>query len=77
MGDMMKNASFLKWASHSLIGHIVMSEVIMSVPLLINFLGLSYSDGTLTLTSALRSAGIAAIAGSFPRYSFGTQYPCH
>ena len=58
-----KKKSFGDWASHSLIGHVVSSQVYFSLPLLILFLGTEYSDGTLSSISALYALFISSLAG--------------
>ena len=45
--------AFVVWARQSALGHVALSEVIGFVPLSLVFLGLDYSDGTLTLDWAL------------------------
>jgi hypothetical protein len=45
--------AFCRWASSSLLGHVVLFEVILSLPLSIVFLELNYSRGTLTVPWAL------------------------
>jgi len=44
---------FVAWARSSLFGHVTLCQLIGTVPISGMYLGLSYSDGTLTLESAL------------------------
>jgi hypothetical protein len=55
--------TFLKWASSSLLGHLVLVEVVCSVPLCLVLLDLNYEDGTLTAGWALWIFSISALAG--------------
>jgi len=57
------NKSFVTWASHSLIGHVVFCQIGFSVPVAIIFLGLNYSEGTLTLIWALFIMFCSSFAG--------------
>lgn len=63
---------FLKWASFSLSGHLVLFELACGLPLTSAFLFLSYRDGTLTSQIAIQVVliGLAAgaISGSFVWY---------
>jgi len=55
--------SFLEWASHSLIGHVAFFQITFSLSITILFLGLGYSDGTLTPIWALYTIFISSIIG--------------
>ena len=39
---------FLQWAGTTLVGNIILAEIFASVPFFLVFLGLNYSEGTLT-----------------------------
>ena len=59
-----KRPSFLKWASHCLVGHVVLFLVGVSLPCLAVFLFLDYSDGIpLTLSRVMYLALLWALAG--------------
>jgi len=59
-----KGPSFLKWASHCLVGHIVFFVVAGSVPCFLFFLYLDYSDGiAFTLRRVTYLALLWALAG--------------
>ena len=59
-----KRPTFLKWASHCLVGHIVLFLVGGSLPCFAVFLFLDYSDGTpLTLSRVMYLALLWALAG--------------
>lgn len=59
----MKKLPFLKWASTSLIGNIVLLELFAGMPLFIAFLYLNYSEGTLTMTWGLLIAVVSGLIG--------------
>ena len=60
-----KNSAFLWWASHTLIGHIVIFLAGFSVPGLALFLFLDYSDGRpFTVGRAMYLAFLCGIAGA-------------
>lgn len=65
----MQVAKFLKWASSSLIGHMVLFGVLCLGPGYLAFLVLIYSEGTLTVTWALYLAlicGLMGVVGAIP-----------
>lgn len=47
-----------KWGSSSLGGHLVLFEIFVSMPLFLIFVGLTSSEGTLTMNWGLRLAVI-------------------
>ena len=53
-----------RWASSSLLGHVVLFEVILSLPLAIVFFVLNYSQGTLTVAWVFYMATIWAAFGA-------------
>ena len=58
-----RQKSFLKWASHSLFGHVVLIQIVWSPIMSILFLWLNYSDGTLTPVWALYTVIVASFSG--------------
>lgn len=54
---------FLKWASFSLVGHVVLFELLVSVPAFCVFLVLIYSEHELTAIWALYVAFFCSFAG--------------
>ena len=60
----MKKISFLKWASTSLPGNIVLLEIFTGVPLFFAFLYLNYSEGTLTVMWAVLIAIVSGLAAA-------------
>jgi hypothetical protein len=52
---------FFKWGSSSLIGHVVLFEVICAAPLLSFSIGTMYSEGTLTVLSTLYMAVVCSV----------------
>lgn len=62
--------TFANWASHTLIGHVVLFELTTALPMAAIFIYFDYSDGTLSFGRVLYliavwSAGIAAAAVIF------------
>jgi CHASE2 domain-containing sensor protein len=57
---MLRN-KFFKWGSSSLTGHVVFFEVICATPLLLFALGTMYSQGRLTVISALYMAVVCSV----------------
>lgn len=64
VNDAMKK-TFLGQPIYSLGGHVVVMQVVFSVPMFIIFTILNYHDGTLTLDWALFSVFVASLAGLF------------
>jgi hypothetical protein len=58
----MKPKSLLRWARTTLLGHIILCDIIAGLPLALVFLALFYSDGTLTLDWALHTV-VACLIG--------------
>ena len=56
--------AFSRWARSSLLGHMVLFEVILSLPLSIVFLELNYTQGTLTAAWAFDMAIIWIALGA-------------
>jgi hypothetical protein len=56
--------TFLKWASHSMVGHVVMMLVCVSIPSFAVLVGLDRADGRLTLFRALYSAVLVSAGGA-------------
>ena len=56
--------NFLKRGNPTLLGHVVLFEVIFSLPLFLFFLSTRHSQGTLTLDSAIYLAFIWAGGGA-------------
>lgn len=65
---------FFKWGSTSLVGHLVMFELLCGSPLLVWALSTMQSEGTLTLGSALRigiiCVGLVAVGAALFWYTF-------
>ena len=49
-----RQESFLKWASHSLIGHVVLFQIGVTFPMLFTFSDSMYLDGVLAFGRVLR-----------------------
>jgi protein-S-isoprenylcysteine O-methyltransferase Ste14 len=60
---MLKN-SFFKWGSASLKGHVVLLNVICAIPLLLVFLVIMRSQGTLTIASFLRMVVVCSVVAT-------------
>ena len=58
-----KRKSFLKWGSHSLIGHVVLFQLFWSVPMVILFWESNYSNGTLMIGRVLSGVFVASLCG--------------
>lgn len=54
---------FMKWASFSFVGHIVLFELLFSIPILLIFLVLIYSEHGLTVIWALYMVFLCGLAG--------------
>jgi hypothetical protein len=65
---------FFHWGSTSLVGHLVMFELLCGTPLLVLALSTMQSEGTLTLGSALRigiiCVGVVAVGAALFWYIF-------
>jgi hypothetical protein len=55
---------FLNWARSSLLGHIVLFELLFSLPEFLIFEFMNYRDGALTVTGTLRIAITAVVGGA-------------
>jgi hypothetical protein len=60
-----KVRKFAKWASSSLVGHIVLFQICGALPMFILFMYLNYSEDTLTLSWAIWIAFVAECFGIF------------
>jgi hypothetical protein len=56
--------TFAKWASTSLIGHVVLFELTFSIPMSFLMIYLNYVEGTLTASWALWLFFVSALLGS-------------
>jgi ABC-type transport system involved in cytochrome c biogenesis permease component len=65
----MQRKAFMKWVSASLIGHVVLLELIYAIPFMFTFIVLNYSQGTLTAAWAayivIGSVALGAIGAVF------------
>lgn len=55
--------NLFKWGSSSLFGHIVVAELVYSLPLFIALSASNYSEGTLTISWAVWIAFVSATTG--------------
>src|SRR6266853_1902242 len=53
-----------RWVSQSLLGHVVLFELIVSLPWLVWFFASNYAEGTLTVSSTLQFIAEAVVAGA-------------
>jgi hypothetical protein len=60
---MMPRRTFLKWAATTLLGHVVVVEVLFSLPLSLMYLYMNYTDGTLTTGRAIWLILVGAVIG--------------
>jgi hypothetical protein len=58
-----RDQTFLKWASSSMRGHIVLSQLFLSLPFFVVFVWLDVVDGRLTPIRVFYLAVIASVAG--------------
>lgn len=59
----MQFRKLVKWLGTSLIGNVVLTEILFSIPLIIAGIGLNYSEGTLSLGWAIQIIVWVAIIG--------------
>ena len=57
-----KKMSFFMWASHSFVGHVVLFQIMWTVPMLIISIVLNNADGTVTLLWALNSLALSSLS---------------
>ena len=53
-----------RWVSQSLLGHVVLFELIVSLPWLVWFFASNYAEGTLTVSSTLQFIAEAVVVGA-------------
>jgi hypothetical protein len=63
MDTKLKRQPFLKWASSSFFGHVVLCELLFSLPLALVFMDLNHADGKLTPSWAFYLVVVWALLG--------------
>jgi hypothetical protein len=56
-------SKFARWALLSLVGHVVLVQLVFTLPMVIVFLRLDFLDGTLSVSSTARTVWVAALGG--------------